>query len=408
MGTRPRGSVATSKRDLFFASGLAVRVVGGYLGSRILVSPSRGVRPTSDRVRESLFARLGDLSQVRVLDVYSGIGSLGIESISRGAAHVVFIDRAVASLRALRKNLEALDLEGVSEVIRGDAQPSLRRLGRQGREFDLIFLDPPYDSDEVTRSLRAVREARLLATEGAVVIETAKRHSFPMADGFVILDQRSTGDTLITRLVADVTDEASSTGCERPQRPVREREESPEVSKKKLSATTRRQTPGGPPGTTVALFPASFDPMTNGHLDLIERACRIFDEVIVAVAINVGKTGTFSFDERLEMLNEVLAGHAGVRVQGFSGLVVEYAREIGATVILRGLRASADFEYEFEMALMNRHLDPDLEVLYMMTRQEHLYVSSSRLKELVRFGANIDDFVPPIVSKNLNEKLARI
>ncbi len=321
---------------------------------------------------------------------------------------MVFIDRAVASLRALRKNLEALDLEGVSEVIRGDAPPSLRRLGKQGREFDLIFLDPPYDSDEVTRSLRAVREARLLATEGAVVIETAKRHSFPMADGFVILDQRSTGDTLITRLVADVTDEASSTGCERPQRPVREREESSEVSKKQPNARTRRQTPGGPPGTTVALFPASFDPMTNGHLDLIERACRIFDEVIVAVAINVGKTGTFSFDERLEMLNEVLAGHAGVRVQGFSGLVVEYAREIGATVILRGLRASADFEYEFEMALMNRHLDPDLEVLYMMTRQEHLYVSSSRLKELVRFGANIDDFVPPIVSKNLNEKLARI
>ncbi len=157
---------------------------------------------------------------------------------------------------------------------------------------------------------------------------------------------------------------------------------------------------------SMALFPASFDPITNGHLDLIERARRVFDEVVVAVAINVGKSGTFSFDERIGMLHSVVGGMEGVRIEGFSGLVVEYARSIGAPVIIRGLRAMSDFEYEFEMALMNQHLEPELEILFMMTRQEYLYVSSSRLKELVRFGANIDDFVPAEVAKQLRERLS--
>ena len=156
---------------------------------------------------------------------------------------------------------------------------------------------------------------------------------------------------------------------------------------------------------SVSLFPASFDPITNGHLDLIYRARRIFDEVVVAIASNVGKEGTFTVEERLEMLHEVLDGEAGIRVGTFEGLVVTHAKSMGARAIIRGLRAMSDFEYEFEMALMNQHLERDAEVLFMMTSLKHLYVSSSRLKELVRFGANIDDFVPPIVATRLRERL---
>jgi len=158
---------------------------------------------------------------------------------------------------------------------------------------------------------------------------------------------------------------------------------------------------------SLALFPASFDPITNGHLDLIQRALRVFDEVLVAVARNVDKSGTFSLDERVDLLDAVLADVPGARSEVFDGLMVEHARRIGATAVIRGLRAIADFEYEFEMALMNKHLNPEIEILFMMSSQEYLYVSSSRLKELVRFGVSVDEFVPPVVAEALRNKLGR-
>ena len=155
----------------------------------------------------------------------------------------------------------------------------------------------------------------------------------------------------------------------------------------------------------VALFPASFDPVTNGHLDLIDRALCIFDEVVVAVAHNVSKSGTFSSEERLQILHGVLDDRERVRVESFDSLVVQHARDIGACAIIRGLRAMSDFEYEFEMALMNKHLEPDVEIIFLASRQEFFYVSSSRLKELVRFGASVADFVPPLVEDRLKRKL---
>jgi pantetheine-phosphate adenylyltransferase len=155
----------------------------------------------------------------------------------------------------------------------------------------------------------------------------------------------------------------------------------------------------------LALFPASFDPITNGHLDLIQRSRALFDEVVLALARNVSKTATFTNEERLAILEEVTKDMPDVSVQVFDGLVVHYAQQIGATAIIRGLRAIADFEYEFEMALMNKHLAPDVEIVFFMTSQEYLYVSSSRLKELVRFGASIDEFVPQVVAEALKQKL---
>lgn len=158
---------------------------------------------------------------------------------------------------------------------------------------------------------------------------------------------------------------------------------------------------------TVAVFPASFDPITNGHLDLVQRARRVFDDLVVAVATNVAKeSGTFTLEERMEILEAILGGEPGIRITSFDGLLVDYARSIGARVVIRGLRAVSDFEYEFEMALMNRHLYPEVETLFMMTSQKYFYVSSSRLKELVRFGRAVDEFVPPLVAKKLRERFA--
>lgn len=154
----------------------------------------------------------------------------------------------------------------------------------------------------------------------------------------------------------------------------------------------------------LALFPASFDPLTNGHLDLVQRASRVFPRLIVAIAHNVNKQGAFTVEERLEMLNTVVGGMPGVSVAEFTGLVVDYAEKIGARTIVRGLRANADFEYEFEMALMNRHMRPKIETLFLMTSQEYFYVSSSRLKELVSFGTDVSEWVPPIVEGYLRKK----
>jgi pantetheine-phosphate adenylyltransferase len=156
----------------------------------------------------------------------------------------------------------------------------------------------------------------------------------------------------------------------------------------------------------IALFPGSFDPVTNGHLDIARRALRLFDEVVLAVAKNVSKSGTFLLEDRIEMLTAVVSDEPALRVEAFEGLTVDYAREIGAIAIIRGVRAMSDFEYEFEMALMNKHLNADVDTLFMMPSQEYFYVSSSRLKELTRFGREVDEFVPPLVAKRLRERFA--
>ena len=158
---------------------------------------------------------------------------------------------------------------------------------------------------------------------------------------------------------------------------------------------------------SVALFPASFDPVTNGHLDVARRALRIFDRLVLAVAVNVAKEGVFSVEERVELLRGEFVGDSNVTVTSFNSLSVDFARDVGANVIIRGVRAMSDFEYEFVMAVMNKHLNSEVETVFMMPSQEYLYVSSSRLKELVRFGRDVEEFVPAEVAKQLRERLGR-
>jgi pantetheine-phosphate adenylyltransferase len=158
---------------------------------------------------------------------------------------------------------------------------------------------------------------------------------------------------------------------------------------------------------SVALFPASFDPVTNGHLDVARRALRIFDRLVLAVALNVAKEGVFSVEERVDLLKGEFVGDSNVTVTSFDSLSVDFAQQVGANVIIRGVRAMSDFEYEFEMALMNKHLNSEVETVFMMPSQEYLYVSSSRLKELVRFGRDVEEFVPAEVAKQLRERLGR-
>ncbi len=154
----------------------------------------------------------------------------------------------------------------------------------------------------------------------------------------------------------------------------------------------------------VALYAGSFDPITNGHADLIKRSLRFVDRLVVGVAINVSKQPLFSIEERMQLIRAAVEDDARVEVQSFRGLVVDFARAAGASVVLRGLRAVADFEYEYQMALMNRHLAPTLETMFMVPSLEVSYVSSSLVREVARFGGDIDALVHPAVAEALRRK----
>lgn len=157
-----------------------------------------------------------------------------------------------------------------------------------------------------------------------------------------------------------------------------------------------------------AIYPGSFDPLTNGHLDLIERASKLFDEVIVALLVNPNKQPFFTVEERVNLLQQVLTPHfANVTVETFSGLLVDYAQQRQAQALIRGLRSAADYEYELPMVLMNRHLYPAVETVFLTAAQNYVHVSSSLVKEVFKLGGEIDALVPEAVSQQMKEKFQR-
>jgi pantetheine-phosphate adenylyltransferase len=160
--------------------------------------------------------------------------------------------------------------------------------------------------------------------------------------------------------------------------------------------------------SVIAIYPGSFDPLTNGHVDIIQRGAHLFDRIVVAMLVNMDKSPLFTVAERVDLAREVFRDHANVEVDTFDGLLVDYAERRGAGVIVRGLRAISDFEYEMQMALMNRRLRPDVETVFMMPAEPYTYVSSRLVKEVVALGGSVHGLVPAIVERRLREKkLAR-
>jgi pantetheine-phosphate adenylyltransferase len=328
--------------------------------------PGRATRPTGDKVRGAIFNVLGQFFEGgEVLDLYAGSGALALEALSRGMARAVCVESDRRAAECIERNAAACGLAGRVEVRREPVEAALSRLPA-GR-FALVLLDPPWNLGPGA-VLPAV--ARVLAPGGTVVAEHDARH--PPGDppeGLVLSDRRAWG----------------STG---------------------ISIYRARSFILPPPMPRRAIYPGSFDPLTNGHTSLIQRGLKVFDGLVVAVANNPSKVPLFSVEERKRLIREAVNGDPRVEVDSFDGLLVDYAKARGVHTVLRGLRAVSDFEYEFQIANMNRNLDPEFESVFMMTGEDYFYVASSLVREVASFGGDVSKLVPHVVYKALQARFA--
>jgi len=337
-----------------------VRVIAGTARGIRLAPVPKAVRPTSDRVRESVFGALGPFFDGgEVLDLYAGTGSLGIEALSRGCERAVFVERDGRALAAMRENLRRTGFADRAEVIRGDVGRALGRMLADGRLFNLIFADPPYRIAATQVRCLMSRLGALLAPGGRVVIESGEALAGGTRGKKGVT--RRYGGTFVTIL---------------------ERSEITMI---------------------VAVCPGSFDPVTTGHLDIIRRASAIFDHVVVAVGSNLRKKPRLPAAERARLIEKVTSGLENVSVEVMDGLLVDFAREQGARVLVKGLRAVSDFESEFEQAQLNRKMYPELETVFIMAAAEHSFLSSSVVREIASYGGDVRGLVPESILETVRE-----
>ncbi|MCD6486887.1 MAG: pantetheine-phosphate adenylyltransferase [Syntrophobacterales bacterium] len=343
-----------------------MRITGGRVRGRKIYAPkSEKIRVTSDRVRESLFDILPSMEGMLFLDIFAGSGSVGIEALSRESSGVVFIEKEPLHAVELKKNLNLCGFEESSEVIISAVGRGIRVLSGRRRKFDIIFADPPYDRGMAVEIIDLLREADLIARNGVLIVEHSFREDIMADNKFVLTDQRRYGDTVISFL-------------------------KPDRGKKMKSS---------------AVYPGSFDPITNGHVDIINRGLGIFNKITVLVGYNPNKLTTlFSVEERISMIRDVVGDDSRVEVDSFSGLLVDYVKKSETCCILRGLRAMSDFEYEFQLALINRKLRKNIETVFLMTGAKWFYCNSSIVKEAAALGGSVRDLVPKGVLKRLKEK----
>jgi pantetheine-phosphate adenylyltransferase len=337
------------------------------------------LRPTADKVKGALFNILESrfaMKSAAVLDLFAGTGALGIEALSRGAGTVIFVEQAPTSVRVLRENLRLCGFEARGRVLAMPVRRALAQLAREGAGFDGALADPPYEHGLPESALSAVAEHGLVRPGGWMMVEHHTSETPPPACGGLRLTQsRRYGKTCLSLYVAEE-------GMSEPHNP----------------EMIRR-----------AVYAGSFDPITNGHLDVIRRALAIFDEVIVAVASATSdprkERALFSHDERVTMIREALADTPRGKTDSFTGLLVDYCDRVGARAIIRGLRAVSDFEYEFQMAMMNRHLKPHIETFFMAAGETHFYTASRLVKEVASLGGDVRGLVPDSVYEHLMKKL---
>jgi len=336
-----------------------VRIIAGTWRGRHLRFPQEnGLRPSPDRVRETLFNWLnGVLPGARCLDLFAGSGALGFEALSRGAAHCTFVESNPVTCRSLEAARDLLQAKNASII----AENALTVLaGLTPGSFDLIFLDPPFGSPLLAAALTLITERGMLTKHGLIYGETsAQAHTEP-PPGYR-WHRKSQAGAVAFGLLSPYEDRS----------------------------------------LTIAVYPGTFDPLTNGHIDIVKRAADLFPGVIVAVADNTRKAPLFPLATRVALAHEILSPIKGVTVIGFTTLLMDFIHKHKARVIVRGLRALSDFEYEFQMAGMNRRLDARVETIFLTASERDGYLSSSLVKEIAALGGDVTDFVHPAVKAAL-------
>ena len=344
-----------------------LRITGGkFRGRRLMGKGGPDRRPTTERVREAIFSILASrnaLEDARVYDLFAGTGALGFEALSRGAAWALFVDHDRRALKAISEDMENLGLTGCAEVEQADLR---RGFSSEHHSATLVLLDPPYTQADLLDSAVASRSRRTKCI-GAGCVD-------------------------YHRNCPEVCCGASrSIYCG-----------------SRLSLRRHSRYPGEVRSSmTIAIYPGSFDPITNGHVDIIKSGLVAFDKVIVGVLHNPHKAAFFSVDERMKLIREAFSGEERVEVDQFQGLLVDYCREKDVSVVLRGLRAVADFEYELQMANMNRRLNEGVRTVFIMANDDYFYVSSTLVKEVASLGGDISGLVPDPVAAKLYAKLGR-
>jgi pantetheine-phosphate adenylyltransferase len=356
-------------------------IAGSAKGRRLGAGRGMAVRPTADKVKGALFSILAsrfELESTHLLDLFAGSGALGIEALSRGAATVTFVEQSAPGARVLRDNLQHCAFAVSARVLQMPVQRALAQLARSGTRFDGVFADPPYGRGLVQRTLADLAAHAVLKPGAWVVVEHHVDEAPPATCGALRLTQaRRYGKTGLALFVADEG---------MPAAPKEDRQ------------------------IVRAVYPGSFDPITNGHLDVVRRAVNVFDQVIVAVAATSSdphKDGSlFTADERVALIRDALADTGGrASADKFTGLLVDYCDRVGARVIIRGLRAVSDFEYEFQMAMMNRHMKPHIETFFMAAGAKHFYTASRLVKQVASLGGDVRELLPEAVYKRLLEKV---
>lgn len=352
-----------------------LRIVAGKWRSRLLpIAKLPGLRPTSSRIRETLFNWLcEEIAGSYCLDLFAGTGALGFEALSRGAASATLVEFSRPGVGVLQASAAFLGADK-AHIEYADALVYLQR--PVTRRYDIVFLDPPFASDMVEECCRLLHSNGWLTDCAVVYIEQDKSRPEPkLPDGWRITRDKVSGN--VRYFLARMASEAVH------------------IKQKEYQVTVS------------AMYPGTFDPITLGHVDLVRRASRLFDRVLVAIAANPGKEPMFSLDERVELASVSLQGFDNVEIFGYEGLTVDFAKANDLQVIVRGLRAISDFEYEFQLANMNRHLTDEVETVFLTPTEKYTFISASLVREIASMGGDISEFVPPGVRIALLQRVGR-